>query len=326
MGKSLFKQTYINDLKEGDSIAGQAFVIKQYKKAFSKNNKPYIDLEIGDKTGNLKGKIWADNFDRCSETQIGEVMYVSGSVTAYNNNLQIAVSSLLPCDTFDVDDFIEVSKADRNEMFKEIQSYVQKIEDPDFKDLLEKLLNDKEFKELFKNATAAWTVHHSYAGGLMEHILDCLYLAGALVKRYPNLREDLLITGAIIHDFGKLFEFNLKTTITFSDRGRLLGHIYLACEFLTQNKPKGFPQEKFDELIHLILSHHGELEFGSPVKPKTAEAIALAMIDNTSAKVNMAISHIYDNIDNGEQSFSSYHRHLATEFYLKPYLREENGE
>jgi len=205
-------------------------------------------------------------------------------------------------------------------MFSQLTMFMDKIDDKDFKNLLETIFDDRNIREIFKKAPAAYTVHHSYAGGLLEHTLDCLVLAESLTLRYPKMRKDLLFTGAILHDFGKIFEYDISTTITMNDRGKLLGHIYMGTAYIGKIAPKDFDPEKLDELIHLLLSHHGELEFGAPVRPKTIEAVALWMADYASSKVNMAYNFTYDNIGNEDQNFSPYHKNLATDLYLKPYM------
>ncbi|KKR18777.1 MAG: Metal dependent phosphohydrolase [candidate division CPR2 bacterium GW2011_GWC1_41_48] len=305
-------------------MAGQPFVIKSLKRATSKSNKQYIDLELGDKTGSIKGKIWSDNIPNCAEAKLGDVVYVSGNIDSYSTNLQFIITTMLPCDSYDIGDYLEVAKEDREKMFKEIKSFISQITDQDFLGLLENLFEDKEFVELFKKAPAAWTIHHSYVGGLLEHVLDCLQISDSLLRRYPKIRKDILFTGAILHDIGKVFELNVDTTITHSNRGKLLGHIYIGCEYLTQKAPQGFPKDKLDELLHMILSHHGEIEFGSPIRPKTIEAVALWMADYSSFKVNMAYNFIYDSIDNDDQSFTGYHRYLSTDMFLEPYQDAKN--
>lgn len=325
MNKSASKTLFIKELKEGDIVYGQSFGIKSYKKAISKNNKPYIDIELADKTGSIKAKIWTDNMEKCADCKEGDVVYVSGNIDNFNGRLQFIISALLPCDTFELSDFLEVSKNNRDDMFSEIQLFIKNFQDENLKKLLDSIFKDADVVKAFKNSAAAWTVHHSYAGGLMEHILDCLYLAEALIKRYPKLRKDLLLTGVILHDIGKIYEFNVGATITFSDRGKLLGHMHMACEHIIKNAPKDLPQDILDEVLHMILSHHGTPEFGSSVRPKTTEAIALWQIDDTSAKLNVAYNFIYDNILNEDQSFTGFQRHLSTEMYLTPYIIKEAG-
>ncbi|KKQ94764.1 MAG: HD-superfamily hydrolase [candidate division CPR2 bacterium GW2011_GWC1_39_9] len=326
MANNLFKQVFIKDLKEGDRISGQPFVIKSYRTLTSKNNKQYIDITIGDKTGSMKGKIWSDNLVNCQEGREGDVFLISGNIDSFSNSLQMTITSMFKADEFEVSDFLQVARENPDEMYSQLTQFMAKIEDEDFKDLLETVFDDENIRNTFKKAPAAFTVHHSYAGGLLEHTLDCLVLAESLLERYPKMRKDLLFTGAILHDFGKIFEFDISTTITISDRGKLLGHIYMGTEYISKIAPKGFDQEKLNELMHLLLSHHGELEFGSPIKPKTIEAVALWMADMASAKVNMAYNFTYDNIGigNDDQNFSPYHKHLATDLYLKPYIAEED--
>jgi len=320
MNNNLFKQLFVKDLKEGQLISCQPFAVKSYKKSLGKNNKWYADIELTDNSGSVKGKIWSDNLSNL-DPKPGDVIYVSGTVSTFIGSPQIIITEIQKTDSYNPSNFIQSSKKDIEKLFNHVKNHINKISDNDLKKLLENCILKEESKNLICRATAAFAVHHSYSGGLLEHICEGLDLADAIIKNFPKTRRDYLVTGVILHDIGKIFEFNVDSTISYTQRGKLLGHIYLGCEYIYENISKDFPQEKLDEIIHMILSHHGELEYGSSIKPKTLEAIALWMVDNTSSKVNMAYSHICDNIDIEDQNFTNFHKYLETELFLEPYKR-----
>jgi 3'-5' exoribonuclease len=321
MKNNLFKQLFVKDLKEGQLISNQPFAVRSYKKTLGKNNKWYADIEISDNSGSVKGKIWSDNLSDY-DPKPSDIILLSGTVTTFANSQQVIITEIEKTESYDASDFIQSSKKDINKLFNQIKISISKVSDNDLRNLLQNCVLEEDFKNLIIKATAAFSVHHSYSGGLLEHICEGLDLADSLILHFPKIRKDYLVTGIILHDIGKVFEFNVETSISYTQRGKLLGHMYLGCEHIIKNTPKNFPQEKLDQVIHMILSHHGELEYGSSIKPKTLEAIALWMVDNTSSKLNMAYSHIYDNIDTEEQAFTSFHRHLETELFLEPYKED----
>lgn len=316
------KQLYIKDLKKGDKIFDESFAIKQYKKSSTVSNKPYIDIVLADKTGTIKAKIWSDDIQNCREAKVGDIIKIDGSVGEYREALQLQISCLDLLKNYNQDDYIEKSKNDIDTMFKQIQKVIDEIQNKYLKKLLEDIFEDKEFSELYKNAAGAFKVHHAYSGGLLEHNIEVLNVSRTLAESFPKVNKDLLFAGVLLHDIGKMYEYKVGTTITISKEGKLLGHIFIGTE-LVKNKAKDvkdFPADLLDELLHLILSHHGELEFGSPIKPMTPEAVILWASDNASAKVNMAYTIVHEgNITN---EFTEYHKHLGTELYRSPYVDE----
>lgn len=318
------KKVFVEDMKRGDSIFDETFAVKYYKRSATRNNKPFIDIELTDKTGSIRGKIWSDDIVNCREVNVGDVVKVNGTIEEFNGRLQFRITNLSEEKDFRLDDYQMKSKNDTEKMFGEIEKAIKDIKNPHVKSFLEKIFSDDKFTEEFKVASAAYTVHHNYVGGLLEHTTEVISLAKTLLKKFPKLNSDVLIAGALLHDVGKIQEFEIGTAISITKEGKLLGHIFLGTEYAKNKAHKDMPQDLLDEILHLILSHHGELQFGSPVVPMTAEAVALAMCDRTSSNTNMAYYAIHEgNITN---EFTEYHRQLGTELYKSPYLDVNTNE
>ncbi|MCL5093960.1 MAG: HD domain-containing protein [Patescibacteria group bacterium] len=318
------KSIFVKDLRKGDSIFDETFAVKNYKKLLAKNKKPYISLDLSDATGDIRGKIWSDDFQNCEEVKIGDVVSISGLIQDFNG-LSMRITKLNKVNEYEPDDYIIKSDKDLGSLFTEVSDTIKTLDNKYLKELLEQIFKDKEFKENYIKSAAAYTVHHSYSGGLLEHSVEVLHLSKTMALRFPKVNKDILFAGAILHDIGKMFEYTLGTTIGFSKRGKLLGHIYIGAEFV-KNKAtliNDFPEELLDELMHLIISHHGEIEFGSPVRPMTVEAIILWVSDYASTKVNIA----YNSVHSGDRDeYTEYHRHLGTELYRSPYSFDLNEE
>ena len=318
------KKIFIKDIQKGDFLEKEQFAVKNYKRMVSRNNKPYVDIELADKSGSMRGKIWTDNLANCVGTKEGDVVEIDTTVEEFNDMLQFNINRLLLIKKYNTEDFIQSSLVDAEKMHKELLSEIKKIKYKNIKAFLENLfIKDEEFIERFKKAPAGFKLHHAYSGGLLEHILETIELSKGLEKKFPKLNKDLLTCGIILHDIGKVYEFEISTTIIFTKRGKLLGHIYLGTELIRNKVPKDFPKDLLDEIIHFILSHHGEPELGSPTRPMTTEAVALHALDLASAKIHMAYRAIHKEDILGE--FTPYHRTLQTELYKSPYLEYQEG-
>jgi 3'-5' exoribonuclease len=311
------KTFYTKDLKFGMSIFSETFCVKSFRRANTKDNKPYIDIELTDKTGSIKGKVWQDSIDKIEAVNEGDVVIVDANIESFKDNLQLRVLKLKKTDEYDSADLLSVSEFDLETMFLELQDEIAKIKNKNLVKLLNNIFT-KDFSEKFKKSSAAYRVHHSYQGGLLEHTVEMLRFVDPIVKSYPKINADILRTGVILHDTGKVQEFATTSTTTITTEGKLLGHIFMGAELVKHSAPKDMPETLLNEILHVILSHHGELEFGSPIKPKTAEAIALSMLDNVSSKINSAYTTIH--ADEGDSEFTGYHKQLGTELYRSPYL------
>jgi 3'-5' exoribonuclease len=312
------KNIFVKDLKEGMSLFGESFVVKSLKQMTTKQDKPYFDLELSDRTGNIKGKIWPDNIDKCQKASAGDIVKIDAAVESYNGALQLKILALSEEENYNIQDFQATSEFSLDEMKLKVIDEIDSVKNRHLNKLLNEIFN-KDFFESFQKSAASYRVHHAYRSGLIEHTVEMLYFADAVTMRYPKMNRDLLITGVLLHDIGKVREYITDTTISISIEGRLLGHIFIGAEQVKNAAPKDMPKDLLDEVLHLILAHHGKLEYGSPVKPMTAEAITLSQIDELSAKTNTSYKTIHDLNDS---NFTSYVRYFETELYRSPYLDE----
>lgn len=315
------KNVFANQIKTGTNISDEIFAVRKLKKAVTKDGKPYADIELADKTGSIKGKIWSEGLQTCDEIKEGDVIRVFGKVGEFNNQPQLIVSSAIQTSEYDLADFIATTEHDIEEMKKDLEKYLCEIKNKNLKALLNAIFTKEKF-DIFCEAPAAYTIHHAYKGGMLEHTIDMLVMAEAITKRYPDLNRDLLYTGIILHDLGKLSEYSVGTTIQMTTEGKILGHIYLGAQEVKESAPKDMPIDLLNEVIHMILAHQGSKEFGSPIVPKTPEAVALSVIDDASFKINTVYHTIKSSETEGD--FTDFQRHFATDFYKSPYHGENN--
>lgn len=280
---------YIKDYKEGDRVF-DIYLCKHKQSAVTKNGKSYDTVILQDKSGTVDAKIWDPNNPGIGDFDTLDYIEVYGDVTCFQNALQVNVKRIRKCQEgeYDPADYLPVSSKNIEEMYKELLEYIQKIENPYLKKLMDAFfVEDGAFIKAFKKSSAAKTVHHGFVGGLLEHSLSVTKLCDYYCTAYPLLNRDLLISAAICHDIGKTRELSLFPENDYTDEGQFLGHIVMGSEMIGEkikNIP-GFPQMLAGELKHCILAHHGEYEFGSPKKPAIMEAMALNFADNTDAKM-----------------------------------------
>ncbi|MEG1458153.1 MAG: HD domain-containing protein [Acetivibrio sp.] len=279
---------YINELHEGEMLT-EIYFCKVKNILKTKMGKSYYSLLLQDKTGTLDAKIWElsngiENFDQM------DYISIQGQVTSFQGALQLNVNRVRKCQEgeYDPKDYMPVSKKEIKVMYQELLELIETVKEPHLKKLLESFfVEDKSFIKIFKDHSAAKSVHHGFIGGLLEHTLGVTKMCEYMATAYPILNRDLLITAAIFHDIGKTDEISEFPLNDYTDDGQLLGHIYMGAEMLGSRirTIPGFPIKLASELKHCILAHHGELEYGSPKKPAIVEAIALNFADNADAKI-----------------------------------------
>ena len=310
------KKLFIKDIRAGDFV-DDIFVLSKKTVAQKRDGNNFLNVTVSDKTGNIKGVIW-DNVDEISAgTASGNFMQVQGTVSEYKGTLQLVVKNMttIPADSINPSDFLPATRRDIDKMFLRLLKITATMEAGHLKKLFEMFFNDMDFVRKFKNAPAAKKMHHAYIGGLLEHTLSMALLADRIAGHYSGVDRDLLIAGTILHDIGKIREFNYKYSIDYSDEGRLLSHIVIGIMMLDEKleEVEDFPQDQAVLLRHMIVSHHGTREFGSPEPPKTIEAVLLNYIDEIDAKVK-GIRDFMATEDPNE-SWTSYHRLLGRHFY-----------
>ncbi len=280
---------YINEFREGDRVNG-IYLCKQKSAAVTKNGKPYENVTIQDKTGSIDAKIWDPNSNGIEDFDALDYVDIHGEVTSFAGALQLNIrrSRKAHESEYDPADYLPVSENSADTMLGFLQETIESIRNPFLQTLLKSFfVEDKEFLDSFCSHSAAKTVHHSFIGGLLDHTVSVARLCEFLAGSYPVLNRDLLISAAILHDIGKTRELSSFPLNDYTDEGQLIGHIVIGAQMIHDHimQIPGFPEELQSLLIHCILSHHGELEFGSPKKPAIAEAVALNMADNTDAKL-----------------------------------------
>ena len=280
---------YINTLHEGETIRN-VYLCKGKRSAETRNGKPYDNLILQDKTGTLDGKVWDPNSSGIADYDEMDFIEVYGEVTSYNNNLQLNIRQIRVAQEgeYVAADYMPTTEKSPDGMYQELLGYIRQIKNEYLRKAVEYyFVEDEAFVKRFKAHSAAKTVHHGFAGGLLEHTLSvvrfCEYMAGA----YPILNRDLLYAAAICHDIGKTKELSSFPENDYTDDGQLLGHIVIGVEMIDDavRAIPGFPETLASELKHCIIAHHGELEYGSPKKPALAEALALNFADAADAKM-----------------------------------------
>jgi len=312
------KNKVIKDLNAGDQVANFLAVVKDIKKGKTMQNKDYIDLVLSDKSGEITAKIWEDNLNNCDTFEIGDIISLGGKINTFKDKNQLIITFLQKANNEETSDFLPESEKDIDKLFKIILDHVNNVQNDHLKKLLNIYFKDKDFLKRFKKAPAAERLHHAYVGGFVEHISEMLELADSLCANYPRIDRDLLTVGIIFHDIGKLEELGLNHTIYRTIPGALIGHLLLGAIMIDKaiDSIEDFPTELRVKVLHLIASHHGKLEFGSPVLPQTREAVALCQIDDLSTKQNVADKVIFANQDSGVD-FSDRNFALETKLYLK---------
>ncbi len=307
------------DLKAGDRVQAQ-FVLSQKSLAPFKN-KPgsYASVVLADRSGTIIGRVWdnADEFD--AQVSTGDVVMVQGRVEDYKGTLQVIVEQAQTCaeGEFDRDDFLRAGKRDPAVILADLRRFLDMVQHRHLRPLLDHFFTDPDFLDAFTRAPGAKALHHSHVGGLAEHTVGVVKILLAVRECHPELDEDMLLAGALLHDIGKLKELAVDTGIDYTDTGRLVGHIVHTDRMVTAAIATipDFPDELSDRLCHILLSHHGQKEYGAPIVPMTAEACALHYADNLDAHVQYFQQVIEQGTGSGNR-WSEYQKLFDRFIYL----------
>ncbi|GAB1409430.1 HD domain-containing protein [Desulfovibrionales bacterium] len=284
------KKTFIRDLRPGQDVS-DIFALVQAQRKEAKNG-PYWHLTLVDCTGSMEARIWFPHSQQVPELQAEDFILITGQAALFKDQLQLNIVEAtrvdVQTDQLDLRDFIPSSPVPADQLLESIEHLLQKeIAYAPWRILCRKILQDQTVRSMLLTAPGAKAVHHAYAGGLLEHTLGVMRVCLALCTVYPQSDKELLLVGALLHDLGKAVELSHGISREYTDAGRLLGHIYLGLELIEPFLAKAkIPPELGLHLKHLLISHHGELEFGSPRRPKTVEAFILHYADNLDAKIN----------------------------------------
>jgi len=312
------KAKFVDQIQERDWVDAP-FLVRSKIMGMAKNGKPYLTLKLMDRTGEVEGRIW-DNVDQVAAGfERDDFVRVAAKASVYMGKMQLVIQELDRLDAVHIDlaDFLPVSSRDGVEMLAELRQLVAGLSDPHLRGLMQAFLDDDEFLRHYCQAPAAKAMHHAYLGGLLEHSLAVAALAQDISCRYPDLNRDLLVVGALLHDVGKVAELRYERSFEYTDAGKLLGHIMLGVEMVDAKLRTlaDFPAGLAMLVKHLLLSHHGQYEYGSPKRPKTLEAVILNFIDDLDSKINGVRTHIDREPDN-ESTWTQYHR-LYDRYFFK---------
>lgn len=279
----------IASLKEGDWVE-EIYLVTSKLVSTAKNGVTYLSLKLADKTGEIDGRLWDNADEVAGKFEREDFVRIKGMASNYQGSMQIKMKTLEKVDDSKVDvaNFLEATPRNIDEMVKELRAVSASVGNTHLRQLMNAFLNDAVFMTAFKRAPAAKTLHHNYIGGLLEHVVELIGLSRDVAKHFPSIDLDLLTVGAFLHDIGKVKELAVRKSIEYTTEGRLLGHISLGYEMIVEkiNAIPGFPSELTMLLKHIMLSHHGEYEFGSPKRPKIQEAIVVNYLDDLAAKIN----------------------------------------
>ena len=307
---------YISSLREGERI-NEVFLCKSKQTAMTKNGKPYDNVILQDKTGTLDAKIWDTGSVGIEEFEAMDYVAITGDITLFQGNLQCSIKRARKVaeGEYDPADYLPVSKKDIEQMYRELMELIKSVKNPYLSKLLHMFFDNEAFAKKFKFHSAAKSVHHGFVGGLLEHSLSVAKNCNYFAENYPILNRDLLITAAVFHDVGKLKELSVFPENDYTDAGQLLGHIVIGSEWISDaiKKIEGFPVILANELKHCILSHHGELEFGSPKKPALIEAVALSFADNIDAKIE-TFTELLSVVPENNTDWQGYNRFMETNY------------
>jgi len=281
------QRTWIKDLKAGTEVE-ESYAVRSSDVRQGRGGGSYLAATIGDRSGEVTALVW-QNVDRLREVfEPGNVVAVTGQVQRYNQQLQVVVrkAESVADEVVDHEDFVRSSAVDPAVLWKTLNSFIEEVGDENLRQLLFRIFSDQEVERLFKVAPAARGMHHAFRSGLLEHTVSVVTAAKMLASHY-GADQDLVVAGALLHDLGKIWELELGPSIEYTDDGRLLGHLPMEVLYVEKriSELERFPAETRRLLLHILLSHHGEFEYGSPRRPKTPEALLVHMVDNLDSKM-----------------------------------------
>ncbi|MBO8128198.1 MAG: HD domain-containing protein [Peptococcaceae bacterium] len=312
------KTVFVSDIKEGHQVQSSFQIARKELQSFKSKPGMYVSLVLRDCTGEIDARVWDDGENVFNRFQVGDVVVITGEAVSYKGQLQININTIVPEEGEILPEhYLPVTVEDRAQLLQEIHDAIDLITDPYLKELLQSFFSDAEFVAAFRAAPAAKQNHQAYLGGLLEHTVNVLRLARAVSSVYTILNSDLMIAGAILHDIGKIKEYQYDTLIDFTDEGRLLGHIILGVEMISRRMDQmaSFPAELRLKLLHIVASHHGQYEWQSPKRPKVIEACALHYCDLLDSQMYQFTRAITSS-ENGA-TWSEWLRSLDRMVYLK---------
>jgi 3'-5' exoribonuclease len=322
------KTSFITDLGSEQNITS-FFLVCEKEIRNTREGKAYLRLELGDRSGTIEARMW-DQFDAVvKDINRDDFVKVQARVEIYRNKPQLSLQNLRLAKPEEIDlaDFLPHTKEDVGKLYAQLLEYAGSISNPWLKKLTTGILSDPKIAARFKRAPAAKVMHHAYLGGLLEHVISLCGLAKQIAAHYPELDVDLLLTAAILHDVGKLDELCYERAINYTVEGQLLGHIMMEFESVSKamDSIEGFPPNLKTVVQHLLISHHGQYEFGSPKLPMIREALAFHYMDDLDSKLAAARAALA--LDSGELEWSAYSGALGRKFLrLEQFLKSTSAK
>ncbi len=321
------KRQFINELKAGDSVK-DLFMVRSMSLNSGKNGS-YLALVLTDKTGDIESRLWDINKDYSAPFEVGDIVAVDATVTEYQGRLQLRIYNIeKTTDQADRSHFLPSSSHDKEDQLNIIKRSIAKIKNRYLRRLARAFMGDPELLKKFSEAPAAKKLHHNYIGGLLDHTVSILKLVDTITRLYPFLNRDLLIIGALFHDIGKIEMIDYKKPFEYTESGKLIGHL-VSSAIITDRliqRIQDFPQDLRTLVLHLILSHHGSYDAGSPVLPQLLEAFVLHRLDELDAR----IVHVNLLTNEGDKSFTSYQkmydRALVTRRWIDDVLNDKDSK
>ena len=293
---------FVTDLKDGD-IVEEVFLVSDKQLRANRNAALYLSVDLRDRTGVINGRMWNVTEESCGHITTGAFVRVKGKVQLFQGTLQLILTHCdsVPLNTIDSADFESMSSQKIEELFGQLRTLLLGFEHPSLRTLMECFLLDDHLMRALCETPAGVKAHHAYRGGLLEHMVTLLRVARKICEVYVELNEEVLLTGIFLHDIGKTRELSVESGFVYTDEGQLLGHLVIGVEMLSEKireaekmSGEAFPEELTLRLKHMIVSHHGQYEFGSPRLPMTPEAVALHLLDNLDAKLHEFTRAIQD--------------------------------
>src|SRR5579863_6774622 len=282
------KSPYVTELQPNQTVQG-TFLVSYKDVRQKKSGEPYLSLTLIDRTGELDAKMWDNAAEALDTFDRDDFVRIKGLLQVFQNRPQLTLHKIqtVPESEIDLADYLPASKRDRDEMFRELKAWIAGMSNPHLKALLEVIFADEGVALAYRTAPAAKTVHHAWLGGLIEHVLSLCHLARFTAAHYADIDFDLLLSGVILHDLGKIHELSYARSFGYTTEGQLLGHIIIGMRMVDEKirQIPEFPAKLRDLLQHLILSHHGQMDFGSPKVPLFPEAMLLHLLDNMDSKM-----------------------------------------
>jgi 3'-5' exoribonuclease len=318
------KQAFVSALLADQTITSYFLVCEKEIRA-TREGKSYLRLELGDRTGTIEARMW-DGFESdAASFQRDDFVKVQARVESYRNKLQVAIDKIRRAEEHEVDatDFFAHTSEDVDELYAKLVAFVALVKNPCLRRLLENVVTDPAIVPRLKRAPAAKVMHHAYLGGLLEHVVSLCGLCSVVLTHYPEADPDLLLTGAVLHDIGKLQELSYDRSLGYTDEGQLLGHILIEYEFVAKkiDAIKEFPPDLKTLVLHMLVSHHGRYEFGSPKLPMFREALMLHYLDDLDSKM-AAVRAVLDS-DKGEGNWTAFSGALERRFLRVDLFRRE---